>query len=298
MYMKILIFHTVGEEEAAERLSWVALGYGEAVLFAFPQSWETGISPTSSLLARVTHFLTFGESLPQWFPFVAGLALGKDCPFVFCGDFIGKKPSYAADIVVCENEVDLIHYLKQEATVTAGRKASDKARDTLLGMGIPVSTESFARNIHEGNMEAVRLFLDAGFSVDTKDKKGVPMLCIAARSGMPKMIEFFIAKKCDVNQKSNDRGNTALVDAALGKHANIVHDLISAGADVNAKSKDGQSAIIISVGLGDVATVELLLKAGANADEPDALGATARKYATLFHRTEILALFEKFASHE
>jgi ankyrin repeat protein len=86
----------------------------------------------------------------------------------------------------------------------------------------------------------------------------------------------------------------------LGKYAaaHIVQGLINAGADVNAKSKDGQSAIIISVSLGDVATVELLLKAGANANEPDALGATARKYATLFHQNEILALFEKFAPHE
>jgi hypothetical protein len=296
--MNILIFHTVEEEEAAERLSQVASGYGEVVLFAFPQDWEAGTSPKGPLLTGTTHFLTFGESLPQWFPFVAGLALGKDCPLVFCGDTVGKKPSYTADFVVCKDEADLIRYLKQEAAVAVGRKTSGKARDTLLGMGIPVSTEAFARHVHEGNMDAVRLFLDAGFSVDAKDKKGVPMLCIAARSGMCAMTRFFITKKCEVNQKSDDRGNTALVDAALGKHANIAQDLINAGADVNAKSKDGQSAITISVGLGDVATVELLLKAGANADEPDALGVTARKYAMLFHRNEILVLFEKFAPLE
>jgi hypothetical protein len=296
--MKILIFHNVGEEEEAERLSRVGHGVEDAVLFAFSQDWEAESSPTGQLLTGVTHFLTFGESLPLWFPFVAGIALGKDCPLVFCGDLSGQRPHYLENIAVCKDEAELILYLKQEATVAAVQKTSGEARDALLGMGIPVTIESFAQYVREGDIDTVRLFLDAGFSVDAKDKKGVPLLCIAARSGIHEVVDFFITKNCDVNQKSDDRGNTALVDAALGKYTDIVQKLINAGADINAKSKDGQSAIIISVGLGDVTTVGLLLKAGANADEPDALGATARKYAMLFRQDGILAMFEKFAPQE
>jgi ankyrin repeat protein len=41
--------------------------------------------------------------------------------------------------------------------------------------------------------------------------------------------------------------------------------------------------------------VELLLKAGANVDEPDSLGASARKYAALFNRPGVVKLFQTYA---
>jgi ankyrin repeat protein len=72
-------------------------------------------------------------------------------------------------------------------------------------------------------------------------------------------------------------------------------DLIAAGADINLKSRDGQSALIIAVGLNDEESVEILLKAGADADEPDSLGASARTYAGLFKDPAILALFKAYA---
>jgi hypothetical protein len=49
------------------------------------------------------------------------------------------------------------------------------------------------------------------------------------------------------------------------------------------------------VGLSDERLVEMLLKAGANTEEPDALGASARKYAALFNKPKIVELFKKYA---
>ncbi len=86
-----------------------------------------------------------------------------------------------------------------------------------------------------------------------------------------------------------------MIDACTGKAVEIVKDLIAVGADVNLKSKDGQSALVIAVGLNDKETVEELLKAGANPDDPDALGASARKYASLFNKPGMMALFDKYA---
>jgi ankyrin repeat protein len=99
-----------------------------------------------------------------------------------------------------------------------------------------------------------------------------------------------------VNARSQDRGGSALIDSALGKYDDIGADLLAAGAEVNAKSKDGQSALIISVGLNDAVFTEMLLHSGANPDDPDALGASARKYASLFNKPAIMELFKKYAA--
>jgi hypothetical protein len=251
--------------------------------------------PIGAQLAGATHLLTSWDKLPMWFPFVAGFARGRSCPLVYVGPPLECKPGYVPDIVICNDDAELVRYFKSEIKASSERETFDKARTTLLDMGIPFTPESFANCVREGNPEAVRLFLDAHFSPNETDKNGVPALCIAARAGKYDVITMLLVAKADVNQKSADRGNTALVDAALGKHTNIAADLIASGADVNARSKDGQSALIISVGLSDAATVELLLKAGARADDPDMLGATARKYAALFHKDEIIALFDKYA---
>jgi hypothetical protein len=298
--MKIIIFHDAGEEKVADRLLKVLTDPSckKTEAFAFPPRWDTKTFVLDPLLSGATHLLTFGEPLQPWFPFVAGIACGKGCPLVLYGASLAHKPGYMPNIVVCKDEAALTQYLNEEAAVLAERETTDKARNTLLGMGIPVTLDSFVQYVREGDIDTARLFLDTGFSVDEKDKNGVPLLCVAARADMRDMVRFLIAKKSDVNQKSGDRGNTALVDAALGKHTDIVKDLIDGGADINAKSKDGQSALIISVGLADVETTRLLLNAGANADEPDLLGATARKYATLFHRSEMLALFERYTPSE
>ncbi|MDR1467886.1 MAG: ankyrin repeat domain-containing protein [Spirochaetaceae bacterium] len=297
--MNIVVFHDCGEEKAAGRLLKMMTdadcGIKEASPFAFPSDWETETLVIGAALSGATHFLTFGESLPPWFPFAAGIAGGKDCPLVWYGTPLAHKPGYAPGLVVCKDKAALIRYLRAESAVLNKRQAFGKAREMLLDRGIPVTMESFAHYVGEGDTAVMRLFLDAGFSPDEKDKKGVPLLCIAARAGSVPAVRFLIAQQSDVNQKSGDRGNTALVDAALGKYAGLVKDLVEAGADVNAKSKDGQSALIIAVGLADIATAEILLKSGANADEPDLLGVTARKYAALFHKDEMLALFHRLA---
>jgi ankyrin repeat protein len=71
-------------------------------------------------------------------------------------------------------------------------------------------------------------------------------------------------------------------------------DLLAAGAEVNLKSKDGQSALVIAVGLNDEAAAEMLLKAGADPDMADNLGASARTYVRLFNKPGMVKLFEKY----
>jgi hypothetical protein len=186
-------------------------------------------------------------------------------------------------------------YLTRESEEWAKTNGIKQARASLLERGVPVTADSLGRCIAEKDCQAVSLFLQAGFAPDTLDKAGVPLLCLAARAGDRGIAALLLKAGAQVNLKSRDRGGSALIDAALGKHSDILGDLLAAGADTDSKSKDGQSALIISVGLNDEPTVEMLLKAGANADDPDSLGASARKYAALFNKSCMVALFHKYA---
>jgi ankyrin repeat protein len=128
------------------------------------------------------------------------------------------------------------------------------------------------------------------------NQKGLSLLHIAARTGNAEIVRLLLEAGCNVNAHSTDRDSSALVDAAMDKHADIVTMLLNAGADPNIRTRDGQSALILAVGEDDLVSAEALLKAGAEPDQEDSLGASARKYAELFHKPAMLALFDKYAS--
>jgi ankyrin repeat protein len=194
-----------------------------------------------------------------------------------------------------KNETDLFQYIEAELRLFFVREDRKRAKYDLLEAGISFNEESLANCVIGGNGKAVSLFIDAGFSPDTRDRFGVPLLNLAARTGNRNIVNILLAAGAQVNQQAGDRLSTALIDAVSGKFHGIVKDLLIAGADVNLKSRDGQSALILAVGLNDEISTELLLKARANADEPDSLGASGRKYAALFNRPAIVALFNMYA---
>jgi hypothetical protein len=232
-----------------------------------------------------------------WIPFLLGFSLGRGVPVL--GYDAGAFPPAFADLALfLKGEAEFKDYLEREAPVWAGEERKRDARKTLLDMGIPVTGKAYENCIKERNLNGVRLFLEAGFSADARDARGVPMVCLAARSGDRDIVEVLLKAGADVNAGAQDRGGSALIDSAMGKFADIGAVLLAAGADVNVKSKDGQSALIFSVGLNDTVFTEMLLNAGANPDEPDALGASARKYAALFNKPDITELFDKYAGQQ
>jgi hypothetical protein len=140
----------------------------------------------------------------------------------------------------------------------------------------------------------VRLFLQAGFDPDARDRHGVPMLCLAVRKCHLAVAEALLDAGASIGLKSEDRGYTALLDAVKAGPPEHVAFFLSRGADPNVESKDGQSALVIAVGKKDLASARLLLEHGADPDLADKLGMSARSYAKLFKMPEFAALFEEF----
>jgi hypothetical protein len=298
--MKLLVLYEAEGKETAQNIRTQLKGLKvpcQEVLMdgnwtALEPVFGDEITADTRLVAIITGTV-YGSS---WFAYFAGLHRGRDRELIA---YSGKKAAipgiFKKTVIPLAGEKELEkRFPKYLGEWIAGGKI-EAAKKELLDMGIPFNKASFADCVRLKKTTAVNLFLQAGFSANIRDDMGVPLLCLAARAGDRELIKILLKAGADVNALSADRGGSALVDCALGKHRDIAELLLKAGADVNAKSKDGQSALIISVGMGDERFVELLLKAGADVDEPDALGASAQKYAVLFNKPEVLELFKKYA---
>jgi hypothetical protein len=228
--------------------------------------------------------------------FISGYVSASKMPFLVCGrgafSLAGNLSEYTIPV---ENVAAFFSFLENDMPAWQKTAIKRRAKEILFERGIPFNEEILANMVIGGNIENVSLFLEAGLSPDTRDRFGVPLLCLASRSGNHGVIKLLLKAGANIDLQAGDRFNTALIDSAAGKHREIMKDLIAAGADLNLKSRDGQSALIIAVGLNDEEAVEMLLKAGAGADEPDSLGVSARTYAGLFKNPAMQALFKTHA---
>jgi hypothetical protein len=300
--MNLVLLHDEGDEAVAD---WL-LRHIKSRKYPLKVSLRTAnfgrAGPLANALAGASHLMAI---LPQeaadspWFAFAAGFALGSGRPLLcFPPDERQPLPSTVKRFILIKEIAALDAYLDRETVEWPQGAAAREAKTALLEQGIPFSGEALEDCIRQRNSWAVARFIRAGFSPDSRDKAGVPLIVLAARAGDREILDILLKAGAGVNLRAEDRGTTALIDGASGKHLEIMKLLLAAGADVNLKSKDGQSALIISVGLHDEAAVELLLKAGAKADEPDSLGASARKYAALFNKPFIVELFNTYAGPE
>jgi hypothetical protein len=235
-------------------------------------------------------------AVSPWFAFTAGFALGSGRSLLCFPPDAGRPlPSAVTGFILIKDPAGLDAYLDRETSEWSQKEAVRQAQNALLERGIPFSGEALEDCIKRRNSWAVVQFLQGGFSPDSRNQSGVPLICLAARAGDRDIVEILLKAGAGVNLRAEDRGTTALIDSALGKHLEIMKLLLDAGVDIDLKSKDGQSALIISVGLNDEAAVELLLKAGAKADDPDLLGVSARKYAAIFNKPAMVELFTIYA---
>jgi len=247
-----------------------------------------------------SHVLIVSALSGPWVDFFLGFSCGSPAPLIFYGEntLAGVGGEYRSCFTVFEAEDSIKEYFMAENEVVKKHEAfmaAGKAKEALLRLGIPITEEAFANSVAKGLLTEAGLFLDAGFTPDTVNVAGIPMLNIAARHGQRTMLQFLVRSGAGLNALAEDRHSTALIDSALGKHIDLVKDLIKAGADLNIQTKDGQTALIVAVGSSCEEIFEALLKAGADPDLTDKLGMSARKYASFFSKPGITSLFEKYA---
>jgi ankyrin repeat protein len=291
--MKVFLICLEGEKEKAAQIVSFLDKTGIPSKTYLIKTRDEGLK----LIADYTHVVILSALGPGWIDFLAGFFCGSHLPLLV----VGKKAIENIPVVFAfcfkffDTEAKLHDYFVNELEISKKNEAESEVnhiRQALLDKGIPTTIDALAQCAAEDKVDEVSLFIAAGFLPDSKDKKGIPLLCIAARNGHLNTVEFLLRSGAKVDILADDRGSTPLIDTAMGRHKEVIKILIEAGADVNVKNRDGQTALIIVVGAGDVEIVEMLVKAGADPDIEDAFGVSARMYANIFKNEKIKAIFD------
>ena len=124
--------------------------------------------------------------------------------------------------------------------------------------------------------------------INTKDQtSGDTALHIVTQRRDLTWLEFLIGKGANVNAR-NFRGDTPLVVACSLNWIEGVELLVEFGAHVDEPNSTGETPLIAAIHNRNVALMRILLKAGADPDRTDNSGRSARDYARLDAKAQVL----------
>ncbi len=293
--MNVLVLYS--EDKKGDLLSLGTLLYEKNITFkALPLPEEWSIFDSEDLLFHLrnyTHslFLVSREHIQnRYFIFAVAYCLGAHEKTYLLDTEGGVYPSFWQNRCSLSRSFgEFIQLLWTEKERWERFLKRLEAKDALVERGVEVSNSGFLEAVTAGDTGSVDLYLEAGFSPDLRNKKGVPALVCAIRNSHFLTMRTLLDHGAALDLKASDRDTTALMDAASLGEAAAVQELVERGAQLDQQSKDGQTALILALGKGDDQCALILLQAGANPDIEDKLGMTARKYAQLFGRSKILA---------
>lgn len=292
--MELLIIYS--ESKKGELVSLASLLHLKGIQFepfALPRGW--GLWDSEDLVQTMKNnshwlFLIDHDDLANpalLFASGYGVAVHERC---FVLDPSGLVPGYwKALFRVCSDFTSLVNDLAAELRRWTHYLACLEAKSKLMERGVEVSNSAFLEAVEKGDLGSCELFLQAGFSPDLTNKKGVSILCQAVRSAHLGVVRLLLEKGADINLRSRDRDNSPVMDAAAEGLIDIVRELIARGADLGSVSRNGQNALVLAIGKGAQDVAGLLLEAGGDPFVVDKLGMNAVQYAQLLGRKEFAA---------
>lgn len=188
----------------------------------------------------------------------------------------------------------IFSYLKKQYRQINLKNDRRMARKELMMKGIPFTPDCFCQYIAKNKTEICNLFLEAEIDPNSRDEFGTPLLNIAVRNDNEDFVKKLLDAGAKINESSEDRGYTAVMDAVWRGNYEITKLLIERGAELNTISKEGQSNLVLAVGADRVKICEILAKNGADPDIKDQMGMSAYGYATLFKKTEIVEILKPY----
>jgi len=229
-----------------------------------------------------------------WFLFAVAYCLGRGNPiFLLVSNPAADLPlpGYLTDSAVTRgNRSALRLFLTTERKSWKRGVIRRKVIEMLEKRGIPFTPEGFAQTVSDGDRRDIRLFLKTDMPVTIRNSRGVPLLNLAVRNGHRAVIPLLLSRGADIDAVSQDRENTALMDAAARGDQDILSERLEAGAKTDFQSKNGQTALVLAIGGGFIRCAELLIRAGADPTIKDKLGMDAVTYARLFKHESLLEM--------
>lgn len=164
-----------------------------------------------------------------------------------------------------------------QAVASAGSPAKEGgggevAKKTALGkLGYDYTPSSFRHAVSDGEMDAVRLFLQIGMSPNAHAKGEDNYLILAAMrcgdeaEGKPRseVLEALAVAGGDVRAMDQNASTALLWAVQTGCSPSAIRALLKAGSDPNTKAKGGATPLMFAKIFGRTETEEILRKAGA-----------------------------------
>lgn len=134
--------------------------------------------------------------------------------------------------------MDVVEYL--ESLVAEVSRTPDEARVELEARGIDYTAGSFHHAVWEGDLEVVKLFVQADMSVETTTNTSGTVLQTAAAGGHLSVVRYLVEQGASITA-TDVNGWTPLHYAANNGHLAVVQYLVGQGADVTATSNRGRT---------------------------------------------------------
>ncbi|MBO4639659.1 MAG: ankyrin repeat domain-containing protein [Treponema sp.] len=193
-----------------------------------------------------------------------------------------------------KDQAKIISYLKKQYSSIISKNDKRMAKKELMVRGIPFTADCFAQYMSKNKTEICNLFLEADIDPNSRDDFGTPLLNIAVRNDNLDFVKKLLDAGAKINEASEDRGYTPVMDAVWRGNYDITKFLIEKGAELNTISKEGQSNLVLAVGADRTKICEILAQNGADPDIKDQMGMSAYGYATLFKKTELVEILKPY----
>ena len=144
-----------------------------------------------------------------------------------------------------------------------------------------------------GDVEAMRLLIDAQAEVDAKNGRGETALTLAAGNGNPEAVRFLLERGADARVRTK-RNETALGNAGTAGNADVVRMLLDHGAEVNVRNSRGYSPLMLAASSDAIPAdvVQQLLAKGADTSFIGDYDETAHDLAAKRGDTEVTRLLD------
>lgn len=230
-----------------------------------------------------------------------GPMLRRVLPGLIAAGVILASANLAARAQTPPSSEEMAAYTDLHAAVVRGSTADI---DRLVRNGEDINArDSFGRTplmvaAFRRDAAVARALIEFGANVNALEHQSYDVITIAAVQNDLEIVQLAIASGGNVRAVTSPYGGTALIAAAHLGHAEIVEALIAARAPVDHINNLGWTALLEAIVLGDggsrhQATVEALIKGGANLQLGNREGATPLSLAKTKGYADIVRLLEQ-----
>ena len=136
------------------------------------------------------------------------------------------------------------------------------------------NTKNIFDRIMEDNLDEIKLLIENGADIESKNDSGKTPLQLAAFIKNLDAMKLLIEKGADIESKDSDTGQTSLHEATLLRRLNVMKLLIEKGADIESKNSIGQTPLHIATSSSGLDAMKLLIEKGADIESKNRIRKT------------------------